>query len=291
MGEEFEYACEWMTPTEELKDIKEIERSLIKRYRKYLWSKFIKGIKEYDLIQEGDKIAVAISGGKDSLLLAKLFQELKKNGHNNFELEFIAMDPGYHPEIRKLLEENLAHLEIPGKIFPANIFDVAEEIAKDNPCYICARMRRGALYAKAQELGCNKLALGHHFDDVIETILLNVLCAGNYKTMMPKLHAQNFEGMEIIRPLYLVEEKSIIRWMEYTGLTPLNCACMVAAKKTGSMRKRIKKLIEFLEEEDFANVKKSIFRSSQNVDISRVLGYEEGKEKYFFLDGYGKSDL
>lgn len=291
MGEEFEYACERMTPTEELKDIKEIERSLIKRYRKYLWSKFIKGIKEYDLIQEGDKIAVAISGGKDSLLLAKLFQELKKNGHNNFELEFIAMDPGYHPEIRKLLEENLAHLEIPGKIFPANIFDVAEEIAKDNPCYICARMRRGALYAKAQELGCNKLALGHHFDDVIETILLNVLCAGNYKTMMPKLHAQNFEGMEIIRPLYLVEEKSIIRWMEYTGLTPLNCACMVAAKKTGSMRKRIKKLIEFLEEEDFANVKKSIFRSSQNVDISRVLGYEEGKEKYFFLDGYGKSDL
>lgn len=291
MGEEFEYACEWMTPTEELKDIKEIERSLIKRYRKYLWSKFIKGIKEYDLIQEGDKIAVAISGGKDSLLLAKLFQELKKNGHNNFELEFIAMDPGYHPEIRKLLEENLAHLEIPGKIFPANIFDVAEEIAKDNPCYICARMRRGALYAKAQELGCNKLALGHHFDDVIETILLNVLCAGNYKTMMPKLHAQNFEGMEIIRPLYLVEEKSIIRWMEYTGLTPLNCACMVAAKKTGSMRKRIKKLIEFLEEEDFANVKKSIFRSSQNVDISRVLGYEEGKEKYFFLEDYGKSDL
>lgn len=291
MGEEFEYACEWMTPTEELKDIKEIERSLIKRYRKYLWSKFIKGIKEYDLIQEGDKIAVAISGGKDSLLLAKLFQELKKNGHNNFELEFIAMDPGYHPEIRKLLEENLAHLEIPGKIFPANIFDVAEEIAKDNPCYICARMRRGALYAKAQELGCNKLALGHHFDDVIETILLNVLCAGNYKTMMPKLHAQNFEGMEIIRPLYLVEEKSIIRWMEYTGLTPLNCACMVAAKKTGSMRKRIKKLIEFLEEEDFANVKKSIFRSSQNVDISRVLGYEEGKEEYFFLDDYGKSDL
>lgn len=291
MGEEFEYACEWMTPTKELKDIKEIERSLIKRYRKYLWSKFIKGIKEYDLIQEGDKIAVAISGGKDSLLLAKLFQELKKNGHNNFELEFIAMDPGYHPEIRKLLEENLAHLEIPGKIFPANIFDVAEEIAKDNPCYICARMRRGALYAKAQELGCNKLALGHHFDDVIETILLNVLCAGNYKTMMPKLHAQNFEGMEIIRPLYLVEEKSIIRWMEYTGLTPLNCACMVAAKKTGSMRKRIKKLIEFLEEEDFANVKKSIFRSSQNVDISRVLGYEEGKEKYFFLDDYGKSDL
>ena len=291
MGEEFEYACEWMTLTEELKDIKEIERSLIKRYRKYLWSKFIKGIKEYDLIQEGDKIAVAISGGKDSLLLAKLFQELKKNGHNNFELEFIAMDPGYHPEIRKLLEENLAHLEIPGKIFPANIFDVAEEIAKDNPCYICARMRRGALYAKAQELGCNKLALGHHFDDVIETILLNVLCAGNYKTMMPKLHAQNFEGMEIIRPLYLVEEKSIIRWMEYTGLTPLNCACMVAAKKTGSMRKRIKKLIEFLEEEDFANVKKSIFRSSQNVDISRVLGYEEGKEKYFFLDDYGKSDL
>ena len=209
MGEEFEYACEWMTATEELKELKEIERSLIKRYRKYLWSKFIKGIKEYDLIQDGDKIAIAISGGKDSLLLAKLFQELQKNGRNNFELEFIAMDPGYHPEIRKLLVENLDYLGIPAKIFPANIFDVAEEIAKDNPCYICARMRRGALYAKAQELGCNKLALGHHFDDVIETILLNVLCAGNYKTMMPKLHAQNFEGMEIIRPLYLVEEKSI----------------------------------------------------------------------------------
>lgn len=291
MGDEFASSCEWMIPTEELKELKEIERSLIKRYRKYLWSKFIKGIKEYELIQDGDKVAIAISGGKDSLLLAKLFQELQKNGRNNFELEFIAMDPGYHPEIRKLLEENLDYLGIPAKIFPANIFDVAEEIAKDNPCYICARMRRGALYAKAQDLGCNKLALGHHFDDVIETILLNVLCAGNYKTMMPKLHAQNFEGMEIIRPLYLVEEKSIIRWMEYTGLTPLNCACMVAAKKTGSMRKKIKGLIETLEEDGFVNVRKSIFRSSQNVDISRILGYEEGREKYFFLDDYGESDL
>ena len=282
--------CEWILPVEEKKELSEIERSLIKRYRKYLWSKFIKAIKEYDLIQPGDKVAVAISGGKDSLLLAKLFQELKRNGKNNFELEFIAMDPGYHPEIRKLLEENMDYLGIPGKIFPANIFDVAEKIAKDNPCYICARMRRGALYAKAEELGCNKLALGHHFDDVIETILLNVLCAGNYKTMMPKLHAQNFENMEIIRPLYLVEEKSIIRWMEYTGLTPLNCACMVAAKKVGSMRKKIKNLIESLEEEDFTNVKMSIFRSSQNVDMDRVLGYEQGKNKHFFLDTYDQEE-
>lgn len=288
MGEEFEYACEWLTPVEERKELKEIERSLIKRYRKYIWSKFIKGIKEYELLQDGDKIAIAISGGKDSLLLAKLFQELKKNGKNNFELEFIAMDPGYHPEIRKLLEENLDYLGIPTEIYPANIFEVAQDIAEDNPCYICARMRRGALYAKAQELGCNKLALGHHFDDVIETIMLNVLCAGNYKSMMPKLHAQNFENMEIIRPLYLVEEKSIIRWMEYTGLTPLNCACMVAAKKTGSMRKRIKNLIDDLEKDDFTNIKMSIFRSSQNVDMDRVLGYEKDGEKVFFTDHYDK---
>lgn len=270
----------------EIRDLKEIERAIIKKYRKHIWSKFIKAIVEYDMIKDGDKIAVAISGGKDSLLLAKLFQELYKNGKRNFELEFIAMDPGYRPEIRKRHEENLSYLNIPTTIYNSDIFEVTDRIAQKNPCYMCARMRRGALYAKAQELGCNKLALGHHFNDVIETILMNVLCSGNYKTMMPKLHSKNFENMEIIRPMYLIREKSIIRWMNYTGLMPLNCACMVAAKKTGSTRFKIKQLIEDLENDDFSNVAMNIFRSAQNVELDRILGYSKNGEYTSFLDEY-----
>jgi tRNA 2-thiocytidine biosynthesis protein TtcA len=277
--------CEILVPFNERKSLYEIERSLIKTYRKHVWTKFIKAIKEYKLIEEGDKIAVAISGGKDSLLMAKLFQELKKNGKQNFEVEFIAMDPGYHADIRELLEENCKYLEIPVHIYNANIFEVADKIAKDYPCYMCARMRRGALYSKAQELGCNKLALGHHYNDVIETTMLNLLCAGNFKTMMPKLKAKNFENMELIRPLYLVEEKYIERWIQNAGIWPLNCACMVAAKKIGNKRHEIKDLIASLEE-NFNNVDKSIFKAVENVNMEGIIGWDKDGEKHSFLDDY-----
>lgn len=277
--------CEILIPEEERKPLAEIERSIIKKYRKQLWSKFIKAIKEYELIQDGDRIAVAISGGKDSLLMAKLFQELHRNGKANFELEFIAMDPGYHPDIKELLIENCQYLNIPVKIFESGIFEVADRIAGDYPCYMCARMRRGALYGKAQELGCNKLALGHHFNDVIETTMLNLLCAGNFKTMMPKLKAQNFEGLELIRPMYLIEEEYIKRFINYAGIWPLNCACMVAAKKIGNKRYEIKDLIEKLKE-NFVNVDISIFRAAENVNMNCILGWTKDNEKYSFLDEY-----
>lgn len=277
--------CDILVPFNERKPIEDIERSIIKTYRKHVWTKFIKAIKEYELIEDGDRIAVAISGGKDSLLMAKLFQELKKNGKQNFEVEYIAMDPGYHPDIRKLLEENCSYLEIPVHIYEANIFQVADKIANDYPCYMCARMRRGALYGKAKELNCNKLALGHHFNDVIETTMLNVLCAGSFKTMMPKLKAQNFDNMELIRPLYLIEEKYIERFIQNSGIWPLNCACMVAAKRIGNKRYEIKALIENMKK-DFDNVDSSIFRAAQNVNMDGVLGWEKDGEKYSFLDEY-----
>ena len=277
--------CEIIAPFNDKKPLVEIERSLIKTYRKHIWSKFIKAIKEYKLIEDGDKIAVAISGGKDSLLMAKLFQELYKYGNQNFELEFIAMDPGYHPEIRTLLEENCDYLNIPVHIYNTDVFQVADKIAGDYPCYMCARMRRGALYSKAQELGCNKLALGHHFNDVIETTMLNLLCNGTMKTMMPKLKAQNFENMELIRPLYLIEEEYIKRFIQNSGIWPLNCACMVAAKKIGNKRFEIKDLIESLKP-TFANVDINIFRALENVDMNGVIGWKEGDTKNSFLDDY-----
>ena len=277
--------CQIIVPFEERKPLKEIEKSILKKYRKYTWSKFIKAIKDYKLVEEGDKIAVAISGGKDSLLMAKMFQELKKHGQVNFELEFIAMDPGYHPDIRQLLIDNCEYLEIPIKLFDANIFEVADQIASDYPCYMCARMRRGALYNKAEELGCNKLALGHHFDDVIETTMLNMLCAGNFKTMLPKLNSTNFDGIQIIRPLYYIREESIIKFIQNSGIWPLNCACMVAAKKTGNKRYEIKELIKNLGE-NFQEVEKSIFRSAQNVYLDSVLGWEEDGKKHSFLERF-----
>ena len=277
--------CQIIVPFEERKPLKEIEKSILKKYRKYTWSKFIKAIKDYKLVEEGDKIAVAISGGKDSLLMAKMFQELKKHGQVNFELEFIAMDPGYHPDIRQLLIDNCEYLEIPIKLFDANIFEVADQIASDYPCYMCARMRRGALYNKAEELGCNKLALGHHFDDVIETTMLNMLCAGNFKTMLPKLNSTNFDGIQIIRPLYYIREESIIKFIQNSGIWPLNCACMVAAEKIGNKRYEIKDLIKQLKE-NFDGVEKSIFRSAQNVNMDGILGWQKGDEKYSFLDFY-----
>ncbi len=277
--------CEILVPFNERKPLVDIERSIIKTYRKHVWAKFIKAIKEYELIQDGDKIAVAISGGKDSLLMAKLFQELYKNGNRNFELEFIAMDPGYHSEIRELLEDNCKYLNIPVHIYDADIFQVADRIASDYPCYMCARMRRGSLYGKAKELGCNKLALGHHFNDVIETTMLNLLCAGSFKTMLPKLKAQNFEGLELIRPLYLIEELYIQRFIQNAGIWPLNCACMVAAKKIGNKRYEIKELIENLRK-DFVNVDINIFRAAENVNMNGILGWQEDGEKHSFLDEY-----
>ncbi|NLW23084.1 MAG: tRNA 2-thiocytidine biosynthesis protein TtcA [Tissierellia bacterium] len=277
--------CEVIVPLGDRKPLEEIERSIIKRYRKHIWSKFIKAIKDYQLIEDGDRIAVAISGGKDSLLMAKLFQELHRHGRANFELEFIAMDPGYHPDIRELLIENCNYLNIPIHIFESGIFEVANRIAGEYPCYMCARMRRGALYGKAQELGCNKLALGHHFNDVIETTLLNILCSGNFKNMLPKLKSQNYEGMELIRPLYYIEEAYIERFIRYSGIMPLNCACMVAAKKIGNKRYEIKALIEQLKE-NFTNVDISIFRAAQNVNLNCILGWEKDGKKYSFLDFY-----
>lgn len=277
--------CEVLIPQEERKPLAEIERSIIKKYRKHLWSKFIKAIKEYQLIEDGDRIAVAVSGGKDSLLMAKLFQELYRHGKANFELEFIAMDPGYHPDIKNLLIDNCKYLNIPIHIFESGIFEVADRIAGDYPCYMCARMRRGALYGKAKELGCNKLALGHHFNDVIETTMLNLLYSGNFKTMLPKLKSQNYEGMELIRPMYLIEEEYIKRFINYSGIWPLNCACMVAAKKTGNKRYEIKDLIKQLKE-NFKNVDISIFRAAENVNMDCILGWKKGDEKHSFLEEY-----
>lgn len=273
------------------KGLTEIERSIIKTYRKPLWGKFVKALNEFNLIEDGDKIAVAISGGKDSLIMAKLFQEIYKHGNRNFELEFIAMDPGYTKEVREVLESNCEYLNIPLKVFDSNVFEVANHLSGDNPCYMCARMRRGFLYSKAEELGCNKLSLGHHFDDVIETTLLNVLCSANYKTMLPKLKSDNFENMEIIRPLYFINEEDIIRFTKFTGLEPLDCACTVSAGKTSSKRKDIKELIKSLED-DYHNVRISIFRSAQNVDLDGVLEWkDEMGETHSFLSKFEKEEI
>ncbi|MCC0652856.1 ATP-binding protein [Clostridioides sp. ES-S-0001-03] len=277
--------CEIIVPFEERLSLRDIEKSIIKKYRKHLWSKFIKAIRDYKLVEEGDKIAVAISGGKDSILMAKMFQELKRHGQVNFDVEFIAMDPGYHANIRQLLIDNCEYLNIPIHLFYSRIFEIADEIAKDYPCYMCARMRRGALYSKAEELGCNKLALGHHYDDVIETTMLNLLCAGNFKTMLPKLNSTNFEGIKIIRPLYYIREEHIIRFIQNSGIWPLNCACMVAAKKTGNKRYEIKDLIKSLEP-NFKNVEKSIFKAAENVNLDSVLGWQKDGEKHSFLENY-----
>lgn len=277
--------CEILVPFNERKPLEDIERSIVKTYKKGIWSKFIKAIKDYKLIEEGDKVAVAISGGKDSLLMAKLFQELKRHGKVNFEVEYIAMDPGYHESIKELLIDNCNYLEIPIKIYESGIFGVVDKIAQDYPCYMCARMRRGSLYAKAKELGCNKLALGHHFNDVIETTMLNVLYGGNFKTMLPKLKAANFEGLELIRPMYYVEEKYIQRFIQNSGIWPLNCACMVAAKKIGNKRYEIKALIEDLKK-NFNDVDKSIFRAAENVNMDAILGWQKQGESHSYLDFY-----
>jgi tRNA(Ile)-lysidine synthase TilS/MesJ len=276
-----------MVSSEERALLPEIERSIIKKYRKPIWSKFIKAIKDFDLIADGDKIAVAISGGKDSTLMAKLFQELQRHGNNNFELEFIAMDPGYHEDIKKLLIRNCEYLNIPIHLFESEIFKIVDDIAQDYPCYMCAKMRRGALYAKAQELGCNKLALGHHFNDIIETTLLNMFYAGSFKTMLPKLKSCHFEGLELIRPLYYVEEKYIENLTQDSGIWPLNCACMVAAEKIGNKRYEIKDLVQELKKMN-KNVDKLIMRATQNVNIDCILGWQKEGKRYSYLDYYNE---
>ena len=279
--------CEVLIPFTERKPLKEIEKSLIKKYRKKLWSQFIKAIKDYNLVEEGDKIAVGVSGGKDSLLLAKLFQELKRHGQFKFDVEFIAMDPGFHESNKELLIDNCNYLDIPIHLFESRIFEIVDDIAKDYPCYMCARMRRGSLYNKAKELGCNKLALGHHFDDVIETTLLNVLYSGNFKTMLPKLKASNFEGLQLIRPLYYIKENDIKNFTQSNGLWTMNCGCVVAADKIAGKRFEIKDLIANLKE-NFNDVDKSIFKAAQNVNMNSILGWQKDGEKFSFLDEFEK---
>ena len=266
----------------------EVENRLITGYRKKIWSKFVKGVKEFNMIQEGDKIAVCMSGGKDSFLLAKCMQELQKHGNIPFELEFIVMDPGYKAENRNLIEENAKLLHIPIHIFETNIFEVVTEI-KDSPCYLCARMRRGSLYGEAQKLGCNKMALGHHFDDVIEKILMSMLYVGEVKTMMPKLHSTNYEHMELIRPLYYVKEENIIAWRNYHNLTFLNCACkfteMSFNREVESKRKEMKELLHFLREKN-PFVDNNILKSVYNINLNTIIGYHTNDKIYHFLDDY-----
>lgn len=281
--------CERIIPDSDKKPLKDIERSIVKTYRKHIWSKFIKAIKDYQLIEEGDKIAVGVSGGKDSILMAKLFQELQRHSQIKFEVVFLAMDPGYHPDIKKLLIENCEYLNIPIHMYDSGIFDVVDKMAKDYPCYLCARMRRGSLYAKAQEFGCNKLALGHHYNDVIETTMLNILYAGNFKTMLPKLKSKNFDNLELIRPMYYIEEKYIKRFINNSGIWPLNCACMVAAERVGNKRYEIKDLIEKLKE-NFDGVEKSIFKAAENVSMDGILGWQKGNQKFSFLDIYDEEE-
>ena len=281
--------CEVLVPFNERRPLDVIERSIIKTYRKGIWSKFLKALNDYEMIQPGDRIAVAISGGKDSMLMAKLFQELQKFSKIPFEVEYIAMDPGYHPSIKELMMDNFNYLNIPIKVFETDIFKIADKIAQDYPCYMCAKMRRGALYNKTKELGCNKLALGHHFNDVIETTMLNMLYTGTFKTMLPRLKSTNFEGLELIRPLYYVEEVFIERFTQTNGIWPLNCACMVAAKKTGSKRKEMKELIANLKK-NFNNVDKSIFKAAENVNLDCVLGWQQHGESFSFLDEFDSTE-
>jgi len=272
--------------------VEQIELSIRKKFHKELFSKFAKAINEYELIQENDHVAVCISGGKDSMLMAKLFQELKRHNKFAFELTFLVMDPGYSPENRQLIEQNARLMDIPVTIFESDIFDAVDTIDK-NPCYLCARMRRGHLYKKAQELGCNKIALGHHYDDVIETILMGMLYGAQVQTMMPKLHSTNFEGMELIRPLYLIREDDIKHWRDYNDLNFLQCACHFtdtcsSCQEDGtsnSKRLEIKKLIAELKKVN-PYVESNIFKSVENVNLSTVVAYKKDGVRHHFLEEY-----
>lgn len=271
---------------------KKAEESIRKKFHKQIFSPFAKACKNYGLIQNGDHIAVCISGGKDSMLMAKLFQEIKRHRQVEFELTFLVMDPGYNAENRKLIESNALKLGIPITVFESSIFDAVDTIDK-NPCYLCARMRRGYLYSKAKELGCNKIALGHHYDDVIETILMGMLHGGQIQTMMPKLHSTNFEGMELIRPLYLVRETDICKWRDYNNLHFLQCACHFTETcstchedgTTSSKRLETKKLIAKLKENN-PYIEGNIFKSVENVNLDTVIEYKQNGIRHNFLDTY-----
>ena len=267
-----------------------VERSIIKKYRKQIWNPFIIAMKDYQLVNEGDKVAVCISGGKDSMLLAKLMQELHKYSEVNFSLEYIVMDPGYNEVNRKKIESNARLLNIPITVFETNIFDVANKTEK-SPCYLCARMRRGHLYKKAQDMGCNKIALGHHFNDVIETTLLGMFYGSQLQSMPPKLHSTNFEGMELIRPMYRIHEDAILAWQRYNDLDFIQCACRFTEKnadeneETTSKRKEIKSLIKTLKKTN-PNIEKSIFNSIHSVCLDTMVGYKSNGEEHSFLDNY-----
>lgn len=280
-----------MSMTDENEKAFEVEKSLRKKFRKEIWSKFTKAVNTYELVKPGDKIAVCISGGKDSMLMAKCFQELKLHDKFDFDVKFLVMDPGYSPRNRQVIEENARILNIPITLFESDIFESVYNIEK-SPCYLCARMRRGHLYAYAKELGCNKIALGHHYDDVIETILMGMLYGAQVQTMMPKLHSTNFEGMELIRPLYLVREDDIKAWRDYNGLNFIQCACKFTDtcttcnnEENQSKRVEIKELIKTLKQVN-PHVESNIFRSVENVNIDTVIAYKQNGVKHNFLDEY-----
>lgn len=286
------------TVSEEQKDDRkdtfcaEVEKSIRKRFHKQIWTKFAKAVNAYELVKEGDKIAVCISGGKDSMLMAKLFQELKRHNKFEFDVRFLVMDPGYSPENRKVIENNAKKLNIPITIFESDIFDSVFHVEK-SPCYLCARMRRGYLYSKARELGCNKIALGHHYDDVIETILMGMLYGAQVQTMMPKLHSTNFEGMELIRPLYLIREDDIKEWRDANNLHFIQCACRFTDTcsscrddgQSNSKRLEVKKLIKELKKTN-PFVESNIFKSVENVNLSTVIAYKKDGVKHHFLEDY-----
>ena len=285
------WLMDYMKRQEEADFAKNVEQSLRKTYKKRIWSKFCRAINTYELVKPGDRIAVCISGGKDSMLMAKLFQELKRHNKFEFEVKYLVMDPGYNEANRHIIEENARKLNVPVTFFESNIFDAVYEI-ENSPCYLCARMRRGHLYAYAKELGCNKIALGHHYDDVIETILMGMLYGGQVQTMMPKLHSTNFEGMELIRPLYLIREDDIKSWRDYNDLHFIQCACKFTDtcttcnnEENRSKRVEIKELIRTLKKKN-PFVEGNIFKSVENVNLDTVVEYKTGGVRHNFLEKY-----
>ncbi len=276
----------------QLSRVREIERTIVKTYRKDIWGRFVKAVERYELIKDGDCIAVCVSGGKDSALLAKLIQLYQRYGVKKFEVKFLSMDPGYSEFNRQRVESNARLLDIPLEIFSTNVFEAVDDTSA-SPCFICARMRRGYLYRRAKELGCNKIALGHHYDDVIETILMSMLYGAQVQTMMPKLPSDNVEGMELIRPLYLVRERDVIAWADYNGLEFLRCACSATQnpdnKAFTTKRAEIKKLIATLKETN-PLVESNIFGSVENVDLRKIIGYRKDGQRRTFLDDYPGRD-
>ena len=277
----------------ELTVAQKIERSIITKFRKGIWSRFLEAVKTYELISEGDKIAVCVSGGKDSFLLAKLIQELQRHSEIKFDAEYIGMNPGYNKENAENIARNAELLEVPLKVFNSDIFEVTEEIGGNSPCYLCARMRRGFLYARAKELGCNKIALGHHKSDVIETTLMGMLYGGQLQGMLPKLRSNNFEGMQLIRPMYCIAEEDIIHWKNYNGLSFIACACkktegLALGEQGYSARQEVKDIINRVKEKN-PDVESSVFKALHNVQLDTLVGYKSG-DKQYFMEKFKKGD-